>query len=923
MIKKFFERANKFFESNKYSGIAVALAIFIPVMLLCFTNVYEIFELKLFDLRFLVRPSIKEWDRLYFLDIDENSITTVGQFPWPRNKYGEGLNVLREVNASQAGFDMMFPDASPRNLDAKDFNSLMKKAGRGGRVSVADVETTGNKDKIFADNVAAFDRVVLSYTFSDEPLAYDVMERQKNPAFKKAYARFLDRSSVKVPPAQLKKLGSLVDPAVKSISCPIPELMNSGHAFGFVNRDTDIDGFTRKVRLVRLYQGRLFFNLALMMFLDVCDVPPDRVEVIPGKKIVIKKAHHPVTQKIEDISIPIDGKGMLYVTWAGSGGGKGGIREKTFHLVPFYALLEYKEKKEFVKDIFSQLDGLKREDLQERGRLEAQLAEITDEYKASDPESRKVLNANIVELKKNIAKYSGNLPLEDLSLQMKTARKKFESLRDASQKKSKWDEIVALKKHMNRTKIEYQNYFLNDIKDLRKSLRKKDSPEVRQKINDDTVIAGAIDLVTRVEDLADRITLVGLTATGSQDIGAIPLTKEYARVGTYHNTINTFIQQEFIKKIDYYINFLIMLALAVIMGYTIQRLDARKSLITMFASFIVVNFVVMMLFAFFNIWLQQLGIVLSMFLPSLAIVGIKLLNEESQKRFIKGAFSYYLSPRVIDKIIDNPDSLKLGGEDRVITIFFSDVKSFSSISEKLSAQDLVKRLNEYLTEMTDIILRYDGTVDKYIGDAIMAFYGAPIAMPDHQKKACIAAIDMRKRLRELQEKWKNSGEDPLEARMGINTGISRVGNMGSSTRMDYTAMGDPVNLASRLEGLNKYYETHSMISGSTYETVKDDVDARQLDIVRVVGKAEAVPIYELLGKKGTLSDRMYEMLDIYNQGRAYFLDRDWKQARGMFARALKVIDDDGPSKVFIKRCDEFIKNPPPKKWDGVYVLKGK
>ena len=312
-----------------------------------------------------------------------------------------------------------------------------------------------------------------------------------------------------------------------------------------------------------------------------------------------------------------------------------------------------------------------------------------------------------------------------------------------------------------------------------------------------------------------------------------------------------------------------------------------------------------------------------MFLPSLAIVAIKFMKEESQKRFIKSAFSYYLSPSVIDEIIKDPESLELGGEDREITIFFSDIKGFSTISEKLTPQELVKRLNEYLTEMTDIILKYNGTVDKFIGDAIMAFYGAPIIMPDHPVKACLAAIDMKKRLRELQEQWRKSGVEPIYARMGINTGKAKVGNMGSRTRMDYTAMGDAVNLASRLEGANKSFDTHAMISGSTYEGAKNQIDARQLGRIKVVGKQEAVAIYELMGLKGKLPDRIYEMLEKYNQGRDYFTKRDWKQARALFRAALKVVPDDAPSRIYTEQCEQYMKTPPPRGWDGVFVLKTK
>ncbi len=476
---------------------------------------------------------------------------------------------------------------------------------------------------------------------------------------------------------------------------------------------------------------------------------------------------------------------------------------------------------------------------------------------------------------------------------------------------------------MNRTKLEYIANYDAEIKKLEKEIKSGAGGNKGNELKQMEFLHKAMNLALLVENMADTVALSGLVAAGTQDIGSIPLHNVYARVGTYHNTINTILQKQFITRVNWPINLFIMLLVAVAMGFVIQRLDAKKSLIYMTVTFIILNVAVMLLFVLSNLWLQQVGISLSMFLPSMAIVAIKFMKEESQKRFIKGAFSYYLSPSVIDEIIKDPDSLELGGEDREITIYFSDIKGFSTISEKLSPKELVVRLNEYLTEMTDIILSYNGTVDKYIGDAIMAFYGAPTLMPDHAAKACLAAIDMKKRLRELQEKWMSTGKEPIYARMGINTGKSTVGNMGSRTRMDYTAMGDAVNLASRLEGANKYYETSAMISGSTHEGVKDVVEARQLDVIRVVGKSEAVPIYELLGRKGALPDRIYDMLDKYNQGREHFLNRDWKQAKVLFKQALKAVEDDGPSKIYAERCDTYAKNPPSRGWDGVYVMKAK
>jgi adenylate cyclase len=908
MIKKFADAANRFIEENKFSGIVVALVFFLLVALFCFTRVYELFELKLYDLRFTLHPSVRESDRLYFADIDENSLTTVGQFPWPRNIYSEGLKTLKEVLAAQVTFDIMFPDASPLNVDDAELAKLGRKARSGDRIKPDEIEAIGvNRDRIFADGVASMGRVILSYTFNDEPLAHDVLERQKKEPFRKALPRFLEKSSVKVSPDTMKKLASLESASIQSLSYPIPELMNSARAFGFVNRDTDIDGTIRKVRLVRLYQGRLYFNLALVMLMDLCRVPMANVEVTPGRNIVLKNAVDPATQKIEDIAIPIDRQGMMYVMWAGSGEGKEGRREKTFHQIPFYALLEYPDKKKIVNDIFKQEDKIKSE----------QIADLNDQLESlNDP-------ASIAEVKKKIDALMKNPPLEELVGRIESARIAYGKAATADEKEKRWHLINDLKKKANRAKLEYLGNYENEIAKVKKELEQKKTEELRQELKKLQYVAQAMDLAIRVGDLADRSILVGLTATGSQDIGAIPIHNEYARVGTYHNTVNTIIQRQYITRVSWPVNLVLMFLIAVGMGFAIQRLDAKKSLIFMLLAFFLLNLAVMLVFAFFNIWFQQLGLFLSMFLPAMAIIAIKFVKEESQKRFIKGAFSYYLSPSVIDTIIENPGSLKLGGEDREITIFFSDVRAFSTISEKLSPQELVNRMNEYLTEMTDIILKYDGTVDKFIGDAIMAFYGAPVEMSDHPLKACLAAIEMKKRLRELQEIWRKAGMDEIHARMGIHSGKATVGNMGSRNKMNYTVMGDAVNLASRLEGANKHYETSAMISGATYEGARDHIEARRLDVIRVVGKTEAVPIYELMGGKGSLPDRVYEMLEYYNKGLESFTARDWRQARGLFRQALKALPDDRPSALYVGRCETFMKNPPSRGWDGVYVMKGK
>lgn len=311
------------------------------------------------------------------------------------------------------------------------------------------------------------------------------------------------------------------------------------------------------------------------------------------------------------------------------------------------------------------------------------------------------------------------------------------------------------------------------------------------------------------------------------------------------------------------------------------------------------------------------------FLGFAAITTRYYLLEMRQKKEIKGAFSQYLSPKVVDIVVKDPSKLSLGGEQREMTAFFSDVAGFSSISEKLTPHELVQLLNEYLTAMCDIISKYDGTVDKFEGDAIIAFWGAPLEQPNHATLACWAAADMASHMDSMRERLLAEGRPKMTVRMGLNSGPMVVGNMGSKQRMDYTIMGDAVNLAARLEGANKFYASGTMISGSTFEQAKDFIEARPLDTIRVVGKKEPIPIYQLMGHKGKITLQQEQMRNLYLEGLALYQKRDYALAIPKFEAALQVIPDDGPALTYLDRCKEYLDSPPPDDWDGVFQLTSK
>jgi len=324
-------------------------------------------------------------------------------------------------------------------------------------------------------------------------------------------------------------------------------------------------------------------------------------------------------------------------------------------------------------------------------------------------------------------------------------------------------------------------------------------------------------------------------------------------------------------------------------------------------------------FLLFNKFLLNTSVVFPFISISLSYLGSEAYRnfvEERQSRFLKKAFSSYVSPELVGEIIKDPDKLKLGGEKRLITVLFSDIRGFTTISERLAPENLVLLLNQYLGPMTDVILSRKGTLDKYIGDAIMAIFNAPLLIKDHPALACSTALDMSKKLKGLNEGFRAKGFPEINIGIGINTGDAIVGNMGTDIRFDFTAIGDTVNLASRLEGLCKLYGTRTIVSESTVSALPPDVfpGLRELDLIKVKGKDKPVVIYELLEEiDPALRERFASALRLYREGR-------FKEAREIF-NALGDEYKDNPSRMFASRCDEIKQAPPD--WAGVYEAKAK
>ncbi len=362
-------------------------------------------------------------------------------------------------------------------------------------------------------------------------------------------------------------------------------------------------------------------------------------------------------------------------------------------------------------------------------------------------------------------------------------------------------------------------------------------------------VSDILDRTTRAGAFKDKIVLIGATAQGIYDLRVTPFSTNMAGIEKHASVVDTILRGDFIYRTEATVIPLILL-FAGILGIYLPRLGAKAGVGLFLALFVGYGGIVYYLFISKGIWLNFVY-------PSFALVfgytsqtAYRFFTEERRARDIRKMFSSYVSKRIVDELIRDPNKARLGGERKEITVLFSDIRGFTSFSEKHQPEEVVSMLNEYLGAMTDIVFKFDGTLDKFIGDAIMALWGAPIGQPDHAERAVRCALAMGKRLGELQKKWAAEGKPVLDTGIGINTGEMVVGNMGAEgKKMDYTVIGDHVNLGARVESLTRQYNNHIIITEFTYEKVKDIVEVNKLGSVTVKGKERPLVIYDLVGVK--------------------------------------------------------------------------
>jgi len=457
---------------------------------------------------------------------------------------------------------------------------------------------------------------------------------------------------------------------------------------------------------------------------------------------------------------------------------------------------------------------------------------------------------------------------------------------------------------------------------------------------------GSYDLFTSIASLAegeaprvpasffkDKIVIVSPTAKALQDFQATPVAKLHPGAQINAEAVDNLIRGEFVRRVSPATDAAFTLLVAFLVAVLVMAISRRfrqhwwgGAVAAVAAMGVMLGCLMLGRFSYSwaHTWVATFVPLGTAAFAAIAGLVFAALFERGDRRFVQEALGRYTSKALVDELLAHPEKLSLQfGETRAVSVFFSDIAGFTSISEGISPEKLVALLNDYLTAMTEIVLAHNGVVDKYIGDAIMAFWGAPFDDENHQKNAVSAALQMKQTCDALRATWQAKYGHEVFVRAGVNSGTAVAGNMGSTHKYNYTVMGDMVNLASRLEGANKAYGTELMVSEATFRAVEDAFVGRELDSIFVKGKNEPARVFEILARKDADAGETFAFIEPFERGLAAYRSSDFAGAKDIFEEIVATSGTDGPSLAFIERCEYFMHTPPGEQWDGVWRMKEK
>jgi adenylate cyclase len=915
----------------KNALIALASGAFFA--LLYAAGVLGLLEDRVYDFFLRGRPNRERIDNVVFLDVDDASIAYYGIYPWPRAIMADGFLRLKEYGTMAAVMDIEFIDKGPAGIDSiyfdRDFStdfertfsqiggnvSLLLKAIHGGRISRAEmalyeeellalIRTDGEKLFQKASGIARDNDVYLAQasalfgrtwsTLNLQSLSLTGEQAERRPMAEEKFSYPVDAA----PDAHK---GGFVD-----ILPALPSFSEAARGAGFTNVQIDGDGVRRRLFLVQKIGDYFYPQLAFAPLLEYLGSPEIRLE---KRRLILKNVRFPADAETaasepgpaRDIVIPLDAGGRMMLDWPKTDYGD------SFTHVSF---AEFSYLEELESQMEQYLSALETSSLSFFIQFDKSFSSAAGAVYHSGEllrESREALSRALAECSDE--EFSRRLALRAEGMALAGSLAELEI----------GPKALALAETLG------QDYPEN-------------AEIIREEAEYIAQLAGYLETVTKQHEVVqtrmreafqDKFCIIGRVDTGTTDIGVNPFFGEYVNVGTHAVVLDTILRESFIIPLHPLWNAVLCLVLPLFFMLILSGLKtAPRAGIGIGGTFLFGLFC-FAVFRYTGVFIGPLGPVLSAIVAVIVRELVSYLASEKEKQFINKALSTYVSKEVVAELVANPSMLQLGGSKRHISAIFTDIQGFSTISERLDPEQLVLLLNRYLTEMSDIVMENMGTIDKYEGDAIIAFFGAPVYRENHAALACHSAIRMKKAEAELNSVIMADRLSPLPlyTRIGINTGEMVVGNMGTSNKMNYTIMGNAVNLAARLEGVNKQYHTGGiLISEYTKNEIGNEFVCRSLDRVRVVGINEPVRLYELLGlrsKSDPQDEAGEQALKTWEEALVLYEKREFRAAEEIFASIAAQNEKDGAARLYTERCRGYAAVPPPGGWDGVTNLSEK
>ena len=933
----------------------------IVVVAICVPLSFTSLDNKLNDLFIRFLPPAVENENVVLVEVDDALIDNIGTWPLTRDVYADMLNVMRRFEPESFVSDLSFVDKSPFHVDQDyfendlpryvdtDFDNLDETA-----YYVMDgLASGGLSDEEATELVSAYSETTevarnnIKTSVSNASKDYDVDLANALRFFGDAYLtlwmdvdidmKTVDRDFLmnNLALENVVSNGDTLTPEVDTVKPALETLMYAAGEAGFVNADPDADGYRRRLYLLKKYQGKYFPQLVFQPILQHYGYPQ---VVISNRTIVLKDAQISPTEK-KDIVIPRCEDGTVLIRF------------------PPKKYLDYE----------SRLSGW-------------------SIYRLS------LLEKNLV---KNINAMNENGYFDMVWDKDENPSDLYSALlyiRDELSSGEETDFTYAdYKEYLDRFYEETENFLEGDYERSLLEIADGDSDLTRNIMdffrNSSEILAEIKKANEKLQKrLHGSLCIIGTNATSTTDYGVTAYDGNYANVGSHSSMANQILSQDFIDDSPWYIG--VVIAVVAGLAYVLicfkVKTPTRKMIVGVLMVFLIAGLLLAVFLATRKYFYGVVPIV-SMIITFIIITVISLVSTSKEKKFIQEKFGAYVAPEIVTQLVKHPESATVGGDSKNITALFSDVKTFSGFTETVNnvaiknaiqhnedvkagkfpgeeplsdeevgmkgsasgAEHLVAYLNDYLGALSDAIMKEHGTIDKYVGDEIVSFFGAPIDDEDNAWNACVAGIRMlqaeaqynREHLEELPINPKTGKPFLLNSRVGINSGDMVVGNMGTTRKMNYTVMGNNVNLASRLEGTNKAYNSWIMCSDSTWKAANarphnDELIARRFDCVQVVNVVQPVQIHNILGLRSELPAKQIEAAEIFNRGIELYLKGmdtpeqpkdpdDLKKAYSLFKQALECYPDDKSSEVFMQRCMFFVQNGMPKVWDGVYTMTSK